>query len=162
MLWGGAYTQGSENIPDAYLGFHVAHWKKRMMLWGRCRCNLAKRQELRKWKEVFPADGEEKTWKEESISFGDNQRCLCRVWIQTPEYADMTSKITVIGEAIGSHLSLNVTLVSQQIISRHTKSTIRNTLIPMSEEMLLEVKHLNWIPLTTQNKNGWPQDHPNL
>lgn len=65
-----------------------------------------------------------------------------RVSIQAPDYSDMTYKITIIGEVIGGYLYLNVTLVSLKIISRHTKSTFRNILIPTSKEIQLEVKHL--------------------
>ena len=53
--------------------------------------------------------------KEENISFGDNQRCLYGISSQAPEYSDMIYKITIIGEAIGGCLYLNVALVSQKI-----------------------------------------------
>lgn len=65
-----------------------------------------------------------------------------RVSIQAPEYSDMTYKITIIGEATGGYLYLNVTLVSQKNVSRQAKSTIRNILIPTSKEIQLEVKYL--------------------
>lgn len=58
-----------------------------------------------------------------------------RVSIQAPEYSNMTCKITIIGEATGGCLYLNVTLVSPKNIRRQAKSTIRNILIPTSKEI---------------------------
>lgn len=57
------------------------------------------------------------------------------VSIQAPEYSDMTYKITITGGAVGSYLYSRVALLIQKIISRHTKSTIRSILTPITAKI---------------------------